>query len=451
MEKEKLKISAKILPKRPGVYLFRNTLRQVLYIGKALSLKNRVASYFLKTKDAKIAQMITQASVVDYIETGSEFAALVLEAKLISLYKPKYNFVFRDDRSFLYIFVSLGEDFPKVYLTRKPEPSKKKSKYEVYQGMKGKYFGPFPSSRSTKYVLKMTRKTIPFCQQKKIGKRPCFYSHIGLCDPCPAFIVKQEGQFFRVLKKQYRKNISRLVRLLQGRFDKVIGDLERDMIYFSDNLRFERAQKIHTKLRSLKLLLHQTSTTSLFLENPNHYFDTQIKAINELEDILNRSQLKVTKLSRIECFDISTLLGEQSVGSQVVFVNGVPEKSDYKRYLIRKVGKQNDVAMMREVLLRRLKHKDWTYPDLIVVDGGKPQVAAVYRLLTEKDLDIPVIGLAKRLERIVVPESGKFRQIILPRSSLALRLLQAVRDEAHRFALDYHRKRRKRDFLTTKG
>ncbi len=426
-------------PARPGVYLYKDKLGVVLYVGKALSLKDRLTSYLQKDIPSKTAQMLYLATTVSWIETGSEFEALLLEARLIKSYRPKFNVVFRDDKSYLYIFISLGEEFPKVFLARMPKNS---TKTQLFNDLKGEYFGPFPSSRTTKQVLKWLRRAFPFCQQTKLNNRPCFYSHLGLCKPCPSFIIKQPPEAYKNLKKIYRTNVLRLKRILEGKFDSVTQGLEKEMRALSKVERFEEAQAIRNQLRRLTWVLHQSNSTAAFLENPNFYFETQKKAVDELVTVLKQHGVAITRADRIECFDVSTFQGTSSVAGQIVFIDGIPEKKWYRRYKIIHGGKPNDVAMLRETISRRLKHNEWPLPDLLVVDGGKPQVSTINQLLNELKITLPLIGLAKRLEQIVVANTHGFTIVTLPRKQKAIKLLQQIRDETHRFAIIYHRKRR---------
>lgn len=445
---ENVKNRIKEAPKRPGVYLYKNSEGIVLYVGKALSLRDRLYSYTQKVP-AKIAEMLTQAHDLAWIETGSDFEAILLEATLIKKYLPHYNTALRDDKSYLYIFISTGEEFPKVLLARKPKNGSRSRRFETFEGAKGEYFGPFTSAQTTRQVLKWLRRIIPFCQQKRMGKRACFYSHIGLCRPCPSNIIKQPEPLFDQLKKQYRQQIFRLKRILEGNIASVATDLEKEMKKLSREERFEEAAQIRTQLRRLKWLSTQTNTKH-FLENPNFYADSQKQAIDELVRILRENGVAIEKADKIECFDVSTFQGNFSVASQIVFVNGIPEKNLYRRYRIRLDGKPNDFDMLSESLGRRLKHPEWIFPDLFVIDGGKGQVSSAKKTLAAANIKTPVIGLAKQFEKIIVSKDHEFQEITIPKKSEALQLMQAMRDEAHRFAITYHRKRRAEAFLRKK-
>ncbi len=446
MQDHKLIYEAKKLPQRPGVYFYKNEDGKVLYIGKALSLRDRVTSYFQNDISSKTVELLHHADSISYIETGSEFEALLLEARLIKLYKPRYNIALRDDKSYLYIFISTGEEYPKVFLTRKPKSLPAKlNRRENYEGLKGEYFGPFPSGRSCAQILRWLRRIIPFCQQKTQNKRPCFYSHIGQCYPCPSYIVKQPESAIRLLKKEYRTNIFLLRKILAGSIELVTRDLEKEMRTLSKDENFEAAARIRNQIQRLVWLFKNSPHTGEFLSNPNFYFEKQQEASALLVNTLQRAGMTIQKSGRIECFDVSTLQGNYSVASQVVFINGVPEKAWYRRYRIKIDGKPNDVAMLTEAIGRRLKHPEWGMPDLVVVDGGKPQVSTISKLLKERPENIALIGIAKRLERIVVLNDGIFKELALSRKNPGLQLIQQLRDEAHRFALKYNRKRREKN------
>lgn len=451
MEKRDFDNIAKELPRRPGIYQYLDEHQDVLYVGKALSLKDRVSSYFQKDVSIKTQEMLKNAVSVRWIETGSDFEALLLEANLIKKHRPKYNVTFRDDKSYLYIFISTAEEFPKIFLTRRPNnmPQSEGSK-GTFNGLKGEYFGPFPSSKTTKSVLKWLRRAFPFCTQTRLKSRPCFYSHIGQCKPCPSFIVTQPEPLYSQLKKRYRNNIFHIRRILEGNIQGVRDELQQEMKKLSQAERFEEAQDVHTQLTRFEWILKSPATTASFLENPNFYFDQQKKATDELVSFLQSHQVPITDARRIECFDISTFQGNFSVASQVVFIDGVPEKNFYRRYRIRNDGKPNDFAMLTEAIGRRLKHPEWELPSLLVVDGGKGQVSTIQKLFAQRAITLPLIGLAKQFERLIIPEDGKLFEVSLPRKHEGLKLIQVLRDEAHRFALSYHRLRRNKDSLQAK-
>ncbi|OGG27727.1 hypothetical protein A3A59_05640 [Candidatus Gottesmanbacteria bacterium RIFCSPLOWO2_01_FULL_42_10] len=437
---QKLRTQIRLLPRRPGVYLYKNRFDQVLYVGKALNLYARGLSYLDPQVPTKTRLLLDQATHIDHIETGSEFLALILEANLIKAHRPKYNIVFRDDKSYLYVFISIGETYPKIFTTRKPKINTQK--WEMYENWRGQYFGPFPSSTSIKRILRYLRRIFPYCQQKTLGTRACFYSHIGLCDPCPGNIIKvSDSVKQKQLTRSYRQNVLAIKRIFAGKYPLVVTQLEKGMKRAASENQFEMAAQFRDQLMSLKRLTEKTDISG-FLTNPNFYSEQQHLAIDELKNLLLPYFPKLKTLGKIEGYDISNFGGQHAVGAQTVFVHGVPEPKLYRRYRIKLPPRPNDVAMMREMLIRRLKHPDWIYPELVVVDGGKPQVGAIIDLFKSLKVDLPIIGLAKREEEVVIQTAADWEILTLPRRSLALLLLQKLRDETHRFAVSYHRKRR---------
>ena len=425
------------LPKLPGVYLFRDQKGMVIYVGKALNLSNRVSSYFLTTTDEKPLQLRKVAVSISLILTDSEFNALLLESSLIKKHRPKYNIIHKDDKHYLYIKITSGDEFPRVFTSRKEDDSK------------STYFGPFPRSQSVHETLQIVRKIIPFCGQKRIGKKPCFYAHLHLCNPCPSFIVQQPKEKREILKRTYRSAIFHLIALLSGRHKKVATVLRREMERLSWAEKFEEAGLILNKLRYLESITTTHHRIGSYLENPDFLVEEQMREVVSLQEKLQPYFPDLKEIVRLECFDISNLFGHDAVGSMVVFINGTQEKREYKRFRIKTIKGANDPAMMKEVLMRRFAHlNDWGMPDLIVVDGGKTQLARARQAIGEMNLTIPVVGLAKRLEQIVIAQKNGFILLTIPHSTPGLNLLRRLRDEAHRFAITYHRKLRSFSFTS---
>lgn len=379
-------------------------------MGKAIDLYHRVASYFNGHPGGVRTNLVEQIKAVETIIVESELEALILEANLIKKYLPQFNVRLTDDKDYLYIKIT-KEDFPKVITARKHE-------------LKGslKYFGPFPSSRTVRDTLKALRRVFPWCAQAPrpglARLRPCFYYHIGLC---PGACVGE------ISKKDYRKNIFRLSQLLEGKKKKLLEDLTKEMTAAAGQQHFEEAGRIKKMITGIQYLT-QPNRTKSYLENPNFLEDQKALALLELQKALNLKAIP----QRIEGYDISNIQGKEATGSMVVLTNGEIDKSQYRKFKIRISGRPNDVAMLREMMRRRLKHQEWEFPDLIIVDGGVGQVRAA-------DSGIPIFGLAKRLEWLYSQDGSIIR---LPRKSPALHLLQKLRDEAHRFAISYHRKLR---------
>ena len=420
------------LPSVPGVYLFKSELCEVLYVGKSINIRERVKSH-IASKGTKAIKMVTASKRVEGIEVACELESLLLESQLIRKYLPKFNSASRDDKHPLYIKVT-GDDFPKILTSRKEDD-------------KGScYFGPFPASHTVRQVLRQIRKVFPYCSQKNIGKRGCFYSHIGLCDPCPNDISKVKSQMLRVkLKNEYKKNIRKILLLLSGRMKPLDERLGREMRVLSKAWKFEEAQLIRDQISRLNYITQPHTKAGAYLENPNLLEDLRSAELKALKNLLKPYFNQLKYLNRIECFDVAHISGVAASCSLVTFVNGESEKNFYRRFKIMSGSSRDDLAMLSEALIRRLGHLgDWGRPDLILVDGGQGQVGACRKVISLQGIDIPVIGLAKRFEEIVVPMEGKnrFLSLRLKRDDPALKLLQRLRDEAHRFARSYHFKLR---------
>ncbi|MBI3956285.1 GIY-YIG nuclease family protein [Candidatus Gottesmanbacteria bacterium] len=398
------------LTARPGVYLYYDREGTVLYVGKAKNLRNRVRQYFSRDDavGAKTPLLVSQITSIKTIPTDSEFDALLLEANLIRTYLPKYNAAARDDKSPLYIAITLNEKLPRILFARKQALDRSHDKT---------VFGPFQSGRIARKLMQSVRHIIPYCTQKRRDGKPCFYTHLGLCRPCPSTIHTPE------LARVYRKNLKRIALLLSGKAARVRSQLEQSMTLCADRMDYEQAGEYKKQLDALRSLLTHTF-------EPDVYADKATQRITDLSRILHLSSLK-----RIECIDISTLQGKWSTGSLVVFTDGIPDTDHYRRFRIKATPpRPNDVGMMAEVIKRRFAHWEWPKPDLLIVDGGKPQVATAMHLAK----DIPVIGLAKRFEEIVIPKDEGFTVLRLQAASGALQLVEHIRDEAHRFAKRYH-------------
>lgn len=408
----------KSLPHKPGVYLFKNTEGEILYVGKAINLKNRVKSYFQGSGIGHKTQvLVNRIAKIEHIVVESELEALLLEAKLIKQYQPKYNSRLKDDKSFLYIKIT-DEEIPRVYPSRKEEGG----------------YGPFPKASIVRQILRQVRPIFPYCSCLKT-KRNCLFIDLRLC-PGP-----RQG---KIELKQYKKTISSLRNLFEGKSQKLITALTKQMNQQAREENYEKAAELRDQIGKLKYLTSSYHPTSQYLENPNLVEDLREE---ECLDLFNQLKEQLTALNnpprRIEAFDISNLQGKLATGSMVVFLNGEPNKNRYRRFKIKLPSKPNDIAMMEEVLKRRLQHEDWDLPDLILIDGGKGQVGTALRVLKNLNLNIPTVGLAKREEEIIVQGKNQTWHIKrLDRTSPSLNLLRRIRDEAHRFALAYHRKLR---------
>lgn len=422
------------LPHEPGVYLYHNIDGQIIYVGKAVDLSRRVKQYFQSRDDVgeKTKRLVADIRSIEIIRTTSEYDALLLEAKLIRQYMPKYNVISRDDKSPLYVVLTLSEELPRILFVRKGEIAH----YETQK--KNAVYGPFQSGYTLRSLLRQLRSIVPYCTQKERRGKRCFYTHLGLCEPCPGEIVALSGDARIHAVNEYRKHISRLNALFEGKTRWVVKEYEKEMRAYADALQFEKANAVKLRLQYLNGLSAHKYDPQVFLDVGAT--DIYEEELTEFQKRFAAYYPSLTSIRRIECFDISNLYGEHAVASMVVLINGRPEKREYRKYRIKTVKGISDVAMMQEVLRRRLKHTEWEYPDLLLVDGGKPQVQAALEVLQEHAVSIPLAGLAKREEELVIPKKGGGFDILrLPLSGRAIKIVIRIRDEAHRFAITYHR------------
>ncbi|MBI3396966.1 GIY-YIG nuclease family protein [Candidatus Woesebacteria bacterium] len=424
----KEKNNLKIVPEAPGIYVFWNN-NEPIYIGKAKSLKNRLSSYFNLQLENKTARMVGQAQNFSIIQVTSELESCLLEARLIRIYKPKFNIAAKDDKHPLYIKIT-KEKYPRVITARKIE-------IKDYPA----FFGPFPNSTTVRSVLKLLRRVFPYSDHR-LGKKGCLYSHMGLCNPCPNEIEATSGAVQKsLLRKKYLYNIRIIKNILSGSFEGVRKSLEKSMKEYSTDENFEEAAELKKQMDGLDYITQPIIPTEEFLENPNLFEDLKRSEIKSFRKFIS-PYIDVPKhLSRIECFDVSHISGVSSAASMVTFIEGEADKKFYRHFRIRQVKGQSDVDSLREVSSRRLKHLvDWGKPDLVMVDGGKPQVSVILKKFRESG--ISVIGLAKQFETLVFPKyqpDGKlcFYEKRVPRGEI-LNFVQRIRDEAHRFARRYH-------------
>ena len=544
----------KKLPARPGVYIMHDENDHIIYVGKAVSLKNRVRQYFQtsRNKGVKIEQMVTHIRRFEYIVTDSELEALVLECNLIKEYHPKYNTMLMDDKTYPFIKVTTGEAFPRVVLSRKMQKDK------------ARYFGPYTSSQAVRdtidlihklYHLRSCNRSLP----RDIGKeRPCLNYHIKQCDaPCQGYISQEE----------YGKSVNEVLKFLNGNYDAVLKDLEEKMNAASEALEFERAIEYRELLNSVKKVAQKQKITDssgedrdvlavashegdavvqvFFIrggrligrdhfylritdgENPSEILNSfimqyyagtpfipgELMLQAEVEDrevleewLTSKRGQKVTirvpkkgtkeklvelaqenarlvlfrdrerikreegrtigavkevaallglnEIVRMEAYDISNTNGFESVGSMVVYERGRPKRNDYRKFRIKGIRGADDYGSMREVLTRRFTHglkereeseelgKFTVFPDLIMMDGGKGQVNVALEVLDSLHLDIPVCGMVKDDHHRTRGLYYNNVEIPIDRSSEAFRLITRIQDEAHRFAIEYHRQLR---------
>jgi excinuclease ABC subunit C len=449
---ELLKTKLQDLPKTPGVYFHKNAAGEIIYVGKAAVLNNRVRQYFQKsrTRDAKTEALVAEIHDTDWMEVESELEALFLEAEMVRRYMPRYNILLRDDKALSYIRIDYDSDYPTVTTTRRP----------LDDG--AKYFGPYFSLSSVKQALKYLRRVFPFATRKMPGqKRATLHYHLGL-DP-----GLEEG---RTSLADYRTNLRRLMSYIEGNKDTIIKELERDMKRQAKAAEFEEAAKTRNKLYSLKHLSKQVVFSDKEFQDIS-----KDHALNELVDVLGLEKFP----KRIEGYDISHMSGTDVVASMVVFTNGVSDKGEYRKFKT-KIDHNNDFYNMNETIARRLSEKrrgDWGVPDLFLIDGGKGQLDAAIKARDAAGQEqLRFIGLAKREEQIVIKkpdnkgsssnvaldlpavrklggyitESEDFILVNLPHHTNVVKLLQRIRDESHRFAVSYHSTlKRKRQIAST--
>src|SRR3954454_3052451 len=411
-------------PTSPGVYLMKDAQGRVVYVGKAKNLRSRAGSYFQKgsAEDRRICDWIGEVADVDFLTADSEVDALLLEARLIKDIQPRHNQDLKDDKSFPYLQITTGDDFPRVNFTREP----------LERGVK--LYGPFPRAKSLRGAIQVLQKIFKFrtCSldieegdARWRWFRPCLLHSIDQCTaPCN----------MRIDKESYRKDIRRLRLFLDGKKDVVLAEMVAEMKEARKALQFEKAARLRDELKSLQNLnlrgdLAKHAQPEVFYVDPR-------KGLKGLKQALKLESIPRT----IDGVDIAHLGGTETVGSLVTFIDGLPFKPGYRRYKIQSVKGVDDFASIREVVSRRiqsLREKDEPFPDIFLIDGGKGQLNAALSAFEALGVTPPtLISLAKREEEIYVP--GQADPIVLSRRSFALRLLQYVRDEAHRFAKHYH-------------
>lgn len=422
---KKLEEKLSTLPRSAGVYFHKSASGEVIYVGKAAVLKNRVRQYFqnIKDKDVKTQALVAEIAMTDWTETESEIDALFLESEMIKRYKPRYNILLRDDKSQIFVRINIKDDVPYVTTTRQPSDDN------------AEYYGPYYNGWAVKKALRLLRKVFPYYTTAKLPKKADLNYHLGLTPGLEA-----GGSLV-----DYRKNLRKLTRYLSGERKKLIRELESEMKAAASKKDFETAASLRNSIRNLGELQRQ------IVFGRDEFLDmSKDQALVDLRDLLGLSDLP----KRIEGYDISHMSGTNNVASMVVATNGLADKAEYRKFKLRIPG-NNDFAHMNEALSRRFSGRhDWALPDLLLIDGGKGQLDAALKILEEKDLKIPTIGLAKREEEIVIhktrsnvqiatqspisQESDDFVLILLDKNSHIVKLLQRLRDESHRFAVSYH-------------
>jgi len=457
-----LKEKLQNLPSVPGVYLMQDISGKIIYIGKATSLKKRVTSHFYPRAEQsmKNAIMLSQIAKIDYIVTKSETEALLLESKLIKRYQPRYNILWRDDKSYPHLILTLNEDFPRLLLVRKREGKEKNVRY----------FGPYTEVGQVRKTLRFLQRIFPLrlCKysltkdkslpEKKV--RSCLYYHIKQCSaPC-----LQE-----ISQEKYQEIVNKVTLFLEGKHEELLNHLEKQMHQLAKGFAFEEAKKIRDTISTIKNMSERIDLREIKEADLMKKIKLT-RGLSELKKILSLPKVPL----HIEAFDVSNIFGNQAVGSLVVFEKGEPNKNLYRRYKIKAVppNRRDDYAMIREILSRRYKRileEREKLPDLILIDGGKGHLTTAVETLNSLHLPppchrfsgvserglrkLPVIALAKEKEEIYLPTEAlakaglptRNEPLTLPANSPALQLLQRIRDEAHRFALSYHKLLRKKE------
>ncbi len=412
------------LPGTAGVYCFKNEKNVILYIGKAGNIRSRVKNHFSqpnhKNPSLPLGKLvpfrnrddlfINQVVKIGYMKTDSEIEALILESQLIKKQQPKYNVLWKDDKNYFYVAIT-KEEFPRIFITHQPKS------ILVDKKLQDKYIGPFVEGKSLKRTLDFLRKVFPYYVGIKHPKGYCLWCNLKLCPgPDPD-------------KKQYKKNINNLAAVLQGKRAFVLKNLKQEMRYFSKTRDYEKAGRKRDQATMLeKIIFH-----SRVLEP-------------QLEPLAQRHNHFP---GRMEAYDISNIQGHEATGSMIVFNDGKTNKDQYRKFKIQMANLPNDTAMIKEVLSRRLKHKEWPYPSFILIDGGKAQLNAALSAINKVSdaKNIKVMALAKRNNELFQKNENK--PILLKNmpndfSNVILR----ARDEAHRFAIAYHKKLRHKALIT---
>lgn len=408
------------LPSQTGVYLFRSK-NKMLYIGKAANIRERVKNH-LKLRSFSDSLFINQISRVGYVITDSEIEALILEARLIKEYRPKYNVMWRDDKNYFYVAVT-QERLPRVYITHQFSKLKTKN----YQ-LKTNYIGPFVDGGALKQTLKILRRAFPYYTADRHPAGPCPWCHLKLCPgPNPD-------------TKEYKKNIKNITNILQGKKQLVLRELKKEMRAASAKQDFEKAAKIRDRLWALE----RTFSNAIILSR-NGEAKNGKTIWNSTQKELKKIFKTAKRISRIEACDIANIQGQQATGSIVTFIDGKPDKNFYRKFKIRISGKPNDTAMIKETVYRRLSHKEWGMPDILLIDGGKGQLSAALKCLKPGFKHLLVAALAKKHNELFI--SGRKNPVLLKNCSPAVRnLILHLRDEAHRFARVYHHHLRSKSF-----
>ena len=399
-----------LAPDSCGVYLMRDCLGQVLYVGKANSLKKRLLNYLGRDLAGKTQALMAKVTDVELRLAPNEAMALLLEFKLIHEFKPRYNVSLKDDKSFPYVRIS-PEKFPSLQVARKKNDT-------------ARYLGPYTNTKLLKSALKIIRHEFPYRSCRRLLKQGCIYHKINLC-PAPCI--------GKISQKEYQQRIADIILILEGRKDLLIRKLTKSMRDKSGALDFEAAARLRDQITILSRMSGQLHGSG---------------CKNELEDLKRSLNLKNLP-ARIEGFDISNISGKQAVGAMVSFYNGQADKNNYRRFRIKSFTGIDDYKMLAEVLRRRYTRsikEQKNLPDLLLIDGGKGHLLTAVRQLRALNLHIPLVSIAKEKENIYSSQPGKLT-VALVKDGAAINLIRRIRDEAHRFALSYHHLLRKKALI----
>lgn len=426
MISENLKAKLKTLPSAPGVYFHKNQKGEVIYVGKAAVLKNRVRQYFQNTeKDPKTEALVAEIFDTDWIVVETEMDALFLESEMIKRYMPQWNILLRDDKTVSYVRIDMNNPVPYVSTTRNP----------IDDG--ATYIGPFYAKNTIIKALRILRKIFPFYEKPYDGKKT-LNSDLGLT---PGIEIG------KTTPKEYKKNLRFLIRYLNGDREKLILDLEKQMKAAASLGNYEEAAKLRDEYFGLKGLKRK------IVFSDKEFLDlSSDQALLELKQLLNLKDPP----RRIEGYDISHISGTNTVASMVAFQNGASDRTAYRKFKIRS-SRNDDTASMYEVIFRRLKHQEWPFPDLIILDGAAPQLSAVLKLL--EPAHIPVIGRNKSGDHtrnadvnLVIPVrnldgSYEYQSRLYKNDSHLAKLIARIDEESHRFAITYHRQLRSKQLF----
>ena len=418
---EALKAKLKTLPSAPGVYFHKNAEGEVIYVGKAAVLKNRVRQYFQNTeKDPKTTALVAEIAMTDWLVVDTEMDALFLESEMIKRYMPKWNILLRDDKTVSYVRIDMKSEVPYVTLTRNPE------------GDDAEYIGPFYAKKTVSDALRILRKVFPYYIKPYDGKKS-LDTDLGL---------NPGIEIGKTTPKEYKKDLRKLIKYLEGGRKTLLTEIEKEMKYAAAEGKYEEAAKLRNQLFGLQELRKR------IVFSDKEFMDiSQDEALKQLKELLNLPEVP----KRIEGYDISHQSGQDVVGSMVVFVNGASDRAEYRKFKLRN-QKNDDTGNLREVLGRRMKHDEWEMPNLIILDGGIGQISAVLDLCKEKN--IPVIGRNKSGDHarnagvtIIIPTDDKYDEIEINPESHVAKLIARIDEESHRFAITYHRLLKRKNML----